>query len=74
MSVEQAKLFIDKLKSDVAFRERFTAIEDTAARFAFIQSEGFQCTAAEIKEVQTELSDDELDGAAGGGHYKMTMA
>ncbi|MEI6692200.1 MAG: Nif11-like leader peptide family natural product precursor [Chlorobium sp.] len=66
MSLEQAKLFVDKLKSDTAFRERVTAIEHGPARLAFIRSEGFQCTETEIKEVLGELSDNDLDQACGG--------
>jgi predicted ribosomally synthesized peptide with nif11-like leader len=66
MSVEHARLFIEKMKSDEAFAKRVMAIEDVAERLACIQSEGFACNEAEIKEVSSELSDEELDGAAGG--------
>ena len=66
MSVEQARAFIAKMKSDEAFRNRITAIEDVAERFKLIEDAGFDCSEAEIKEVSGELSDDELDGWAGG--------
>ncbi len=73
MSVDQARAFIDKMKSDVAFNERVMAIEDVAERFNLIKSAGFDCSEAEIKEVAGVLSDEELDEAAGGrpdiGHY-----
>ena len=36
MSLDQAKAFIAKMKSDVAFKERVLAIEDVAERFNFI--------------------------------------
>jgi predicted ribosomally synthesized peptide with nif11-like leader len=65
MSVEQARLFIERMKSDEAFAKRVMAIEDVAGRLACIQSEGFACNEAEIKEVSGELTDAELDAAAG---------
>ena len=37
-----------------------------AGRLACIQSEGFACNEAEIKEVSGELTDAELDSVAGG--------
>ena len=66
MSLDQARAFIEKMKSDVAFKERVLAIEDVAERFNVINSEGFDCSEEEIKEVAGELSDDDLDAAAGG--------
>jgi predicted ribosomally synthesized peptide with nif11-like leader len=69
MSLDQARLFIEKMKSDEAFAKRVMVIEDVAARLACIQSEGFACNEAEIKEVSGELTDAELDSAAGGFGY-----
>ncbi len=66
MSLDQARLFIERMKSDEAFAKRVFAIEDVAGRLACIQSEGFDCSEVEIKEVSGELSDAELDSAAGG--------
>jgi predicted ribosomally synthesized peptide with nif11-like leader len=51
MSLDQAKAFIEKMKSDVAFRERVLAIDDVAERFQLINSEGYECSEAEINEV-----------------------
>jgi predicted ribosomally synthesized peptide with nif11-like leader len=67
MSLDQARLLIEKMKSDEAFANRVMAIEDVASRIACIQSEGFDCSEAEIKEVSGELTDAELDSAVGGG-------
>jgi predicted ribosomally synthesized peptide with nif11-like leader len=66
MSLDQARLFIERMKSDEEFAKRVMAIEDVAARLACIQSDGFDFSDAEIKEVSGNLSDEELDGAAGG--------
>ncbi|TLU83590.1 MAG: hypothetical protein FDX21_07315 [Chlorobium sp.] len=43
MSQAEAKLFIDKLKSDEALRDRL---------LEFIRSEGFSCTLSEIRFVE----------------------
>jgi predicted ribosomally synthesized peptide with nif11-like leader len=67
MSLDQARAFIEKMKSDEAFRDRILAIEGVDARLAAASGAGFQFTEAEIKEVQSELTDDQLDAAAGGG-------
>ncbi len=66
MSLDQARAFIEKMKADEAFRDRITAIEGIDARLAAARDAGFQVTEAEVKEVQSELTDDELDAAAGG--------
>ncbi len=66
MSLDSARAFIERMKSDEAFRGDVMAIEDVAGRLALIRSEGFSCTEAEIKEVSAELSDEEMDEAAGG--------
>ena len=66
MSEDQAKAFVEKMKSDEAFRVRVMAEEDVEARMALIVAEGFDCSAAEIGVLQ-ELGDAELDGVAGGG-------
>ena len=66
MSLDQARAFIEKMKSDEAFRNRIVAIEDVDARLVAASEAGFEFTKEELKEVQSELSDDELDQAAGG--------
>ncbi len=70
MSLDQARLFIEKMKSDEAFSKRVMAIEDVSGRMACIQSEGFACTEAEIKEVAGELGNAELDNVAAGFYPK----
>ena len=69
MSLDQARAFIEKMKSDEAFRERIMAMEDVTERFNLIKSEGFDCNEEEVKEVAEELSDEDLDAATGGGAW-----
>ena len=65
MSEDQAKAFVEKMKSDEDFRAKVMAEEDVEARMALIVAEGFDCSAEEIGALQ-ELGDAELDGVAGG--------
>ena len=56
MSVEQAKAFIERMKSDEAFREKVLAIEDAAGRLACIRGEGFECSLEEINEMDESFT------------------
>jgi hypothetical protein len=38
-------------------------------RLAFVKESGFEFTAEEIKKVDEQLSDSELDAVAGGDHW-----
>lgn len=55
MSIEQAKAFIERMKTDSTFRERVMGSENFAARMSLVNSEGFKCTAEEIKQLDSEL-------------------
>jgi len=50
MSVEQAKAFIERMKTDEAFREKIMAIETPEERLKAIAAAGFECTGEEINE------------------------
>jgi len=54
------------MKSDEAFRDRIMAIEAVDARLAAARDAGFVFTEAELKEIQNELTDQELDAINGG--------
>jgi predicted ribosomally synthesized peptide with nif11-like leader len=66
MSIESAKSFIERMKTDEAFAKKVTACKDAEERSAFVQEEGFDFTASELREAGTVLSDDDLEGVAGG--------
>jgi len=55
MSVEQAKAFIEKMKTDEAFREKIMAIETPEERLKAIGAAGFECTGEEINEAGADL-------------------
>ncbi|RCX19346.1 putative ribosomally synthesized peptide with nif11-like leader [Anaerobacterium chartisolvens] len=68
MSAKSAKLFIERIKTDVEFAEKVKAFGDAKDRMAFVKEAGFDFTDAELKEVQGELSEDDLDAVAGAGN------
>lgn len=70
MSVESAKEFIAKLKSDDDFRKQVVAAETAESRIAVVKSAGFDFTQSEydqaVDEVGEPIGDEELDDVAGG--------
>lgn len=68
MSVESAKAFIEKVKTDEDFKTKLGQLKDSQARTDFAKAAGFDFTADDIAKVKEEqgLTDEELDGVAGG--------
>ena len=72
MSEEQLKAFLEKVKADTSLQEKLKAAADVDAVIAIEKSAGFVVSADEIKTAQSatqELSDEELEGVAGGGRF-----
>ena len=69
MSEEQLKAFLEKVKADTSLQEKMKAASDADAVVAIAKAAGFVISAEDIQSMQsaTELSDDELEGVAGGG-------
>ena len=68
MSEEQLKAFLEKVKADTSLQEKLKAASDANAASAIAKEAGFSISADEFTKAQStrELSDEELDGAAGG--------
>ena len=66
MSQEQAKKFIERMKTDEAFKAKIMAVEDVAERIKLAKAEGFDFTEDEVKSMSAELSDAEVSAVAGG--------
>ena len=66
MSIESAKNFIDRMKTDEEFAKKVNESKDADARMEFVKTAGFDFIPAEIREAKEELSDEELDAVAGG--------
>ena len=67
MSLEQAKLFIERMKTDEAFRNKIMTVEDVAERLQLAKTEGYDCTEEEINTVSAESSDGDLEGVSAAG-------
>jgi len=66
MSVDSAKEFLERVRNDEDFRKSVGEIVTAEERMEFVKGAGFDFTKEEIKSIQDELSDDDLDRVAGG--------
>ena len=68
MSEEQLKAFLEKVKGDTSLQEKLKAAASPEAALEIATQAGFAITTEDIQSMQSakELSDDELEGAAGG--------
>ena len=69
MSEEQLKAFIEKVKADTSLQEKLKAAADANAVTAIAKEAGFSISADDLTKLtkaQSELSDEELEGVAGG--------
>ncbi len=71
MGLEDAKLFIEKMKSDEAFRSKIMEVDDIHSRMMRIKELGYDCTLEEIREVSERLSEGDLDKVAGGTEERL---
>ena len=79
MSEEQLKAFLEAVKADASLQEKLKAAGDADAVIALAKAAGFAISADDLKKAQSEISqseisEDELEGVAGGyGHPETTM-
>ena len=66
MSEEQLKAFLEKVKTDASLQEKLKAAANADAVTAIAKEAGFSISADDLKNAQSELSDEELEGVAGG--------
>ena len=66
MSEEQLNAFLEKVKSDTRLQEKLNGAADADAVVEIAKEAGFSITAEDIQSRPVELSDEELEGAAGG--------
>ena len=67
MSLEQLKAFLSKVKGDSSLQEKLKAAADSDAVLAIAKEAGFSISADDLKNAQSEVSEEELEGVAGGG-------
>ena len=69
MSEEQLNAFLEKVKGDTSLQDKLKAAGSNEAAIEIAKDAGFAITAEDIQSTQSatvELSDEELDGVAGG--------
>ena len=69
MSEEQLKAFWEAIQSDQALQQKLQGVSDPGAIVVIAKEAGFTISAEELQSAQVELSDEQLDGAAGGRQY-----
>ena len=73
MSEEQLKAFLEKVKSDTSLQEKLKAASDVDAALAIAKDAGFSISADDLKNAQSKISDEELEGVAGGNCIYQSM-
>ena len=69
MSIESAKSFLEKMKSDSSFSDKLKAAKSVDDTSKIVKAAGFDFTEDELSEAQQgELDDEELDSVAGGSY------
>ena len=66
MSEEQLKAFLEKVKGDAALQEKLKAAKSPEEAIAIAKEARFTITTEDIQNGESEMSDDELEQAAGG--------
>ena len=66
MSEEQLQAFLEKVQGDTSLQEKLKAAADANAVSAIAKEAGFSISADDLTNAQSELSDQELEGVAGG--------
>ena len=71
MSEEQLKAFLEKVKADTSLQEKLKAAADANAVSAIAKEAGFSISVDDLKNAQSDLSDEELEGVAGGTNIEL---
>jgi len=66
MSEEQLKAFLEAVKADAGLQEKLNAAADPDAVVEIAKEAGFVISADELERRQAEISEEELEGVAGG--------
>ena len=73
MSEEQLKAFIEKVQGDDNLQAKLKAAADSDAVLAIAKEAGFSISADDLKNAQSEVSEKELENAAGGLAFTSDM-
>ncbi|EAU73018.1 Nif11-like leader peptide family natural product precursor [Synechococcus sp. RS9916] len=63
---KRLEAFLEKVKADTSLQEKLKAAADTNAVVAIAKDAGFSISADDLTKAQPTLSEEELEGVAGG--------
>ena len=66
MSEEQLSAFLEAVKADAVLQEKLKSVTNADAVVEIAKAAGFAISVEEVERAQTEVSDEELEAAAGG--------
>ncbi|SMD07390.1 Nif11-like leader peptide family RiPP precursor [Sporomusa malonica] len=66
MSIESAKKFVERMKSDHEFATAMNALKSLEEAQKFLNQSGYDFTKEELNQVNGELQDSDLDNVTGG--------
>jgi predicted ribosomally synthesized peptide with nif11-like leader len=66
MSDEELKAFLEAVKTDAGLQEKLKAAADRDTVVEIAKAAGFVIKVEELRRAQAEISDEELQGVAGG--------
>ncbi len=66
MSEKQLKAFLEKVKADTSLLEQLKTAADANAVVEIAKEAGFTISADDLNKAVSEISDEELEGVAGG--------
>ena len=66
MSEKQLKAFLEAVKADAGLQEKLKDAADADSVVAIAKAAGFVISVEEFKRAQAEISEEELEGVAGG--------
>jgi len=66
MSEKQLKAFLEAVQADAGLQEKLKAAKDADAVVEIARAAGFVISAGELKTAQVEVSEEEMEGVAGG--------
>ncbi|MEQ8222050.1 MAG: Nif11-like leader peptide family natural product precursor [Candidatus Eremiobacterota bacterium] len=66
MSLEEAKAYIERMKTDEKFRKKVTECKDAETRSDYVKNAGYEFTVEHLQEVLIEIPEEELTIVSGG--------
>jgi predicted ribosomally synthesized peptide with nif11-like leader len=73
VSIESAKAFIERMKTDEDFANKAMQCKDADARMAFASAAGYGFTPDDMNILHGEMTDSELDVVTGGGEASTSV-